>query len=155
MKHRNYLAVITLSLLLAFGATVAAAGEFTEADAKKLAIEGVALIEKVGLEKAHGIFHDPDGGFRKGELYVFVLDMQGTWLVYPPRPKGEGNTIANVKDADGKYVVMEMIKVAMEKGEGWVNYRWMHPQTNKVTPKVSYVKRVGDTEMFAGVGIYK
>lgn len=154
MNKRNVL-TLTLSLIILLAGSMVQAADYTEEDAKNLAIDGVKLIEKMGLAKAHDVFHDPNGGFKKGELYVFVLDMQGTWLIYPPKPKGEGNSIANVKDADGKYVVMEMIKIAKEKGEGWVNYRWMHPQTNKVTPKVSYVKRVGDTDMFAGVGIYK
>ena len=155
MKKGRMVTTLALSLIILLTGAMAQAGDYTEEDAKKMTIAGVKLIEEKGLEAAHDIFHDPEGGFKKGELYVFVLDMQGTWLVYPPKPKGEGNSIANVKDPDGKYVVMEMIKIAKEKGEGWVNYRWKHPQTNKVTPKVSYVKRVGKTDMFAGVGIYK
>jgi cytochrome c len=84
-----------------------------------------------------------------------VIDTAGTWLVYPPMPANEGRSVLQVRDATGKFLVQDIIKTASEQGEGWVEYRWMNPETKQVGPKVSYVKRVTGTELIVYVGIYK
>jgi len=141
-----------------FSWITANAGNFTPEDAKELTIRAVDVIEKMGIEKAREILHDKNGGYRegaKGELYVFVVDWNGVWLAYPPRPSGVGKNVLNVKDPDGKYLVKEMISIARQKGEGWSEYRWVNPETGKIQHKISYVKRIPGKEMFAASGIYK
>ena len=81
--------------------------------------------------------------------------MDGKWLVYPPKPAGEGQSVINVKDADGKMLVQDIIKIAKEKGEGWIEYRWLNPVSNKIEHKITYVKRVPNADLVAYVGIYK
>ncbi|HEX3402438.1 MAG TPA: hypothetical protein VHT74_19160 [Acetobacteraceae bacterium] len=37
--------------------------------------------------------------------------------------------------------------------EGWTDYRWLNPETKRVGPKVTYLKRAPDTDMIVSVGI--
>jgi len=154
MKKKSI--VIITAVLLSFFAIQVQAAEFTREDAKALAEKGAALIEKVGIDEARKILHDPNGGYLKGdkELYVLVMNFKGEWVVYPPFPATEGKSALNVKDVDGKLLVQDMIAVAKDKGQGWVKYRWIHPPTKKIRPKETYVIRVGQTEIFSAVGIY-
>jgi len=43
----------------------------------------------------------------------------------------------------------------LAKNHGWVDYRWLNPVSNKIEPKVSFVKRVPNTDLVAYVRIYK
>ena len=38
-------------------------------------------------------------------------------------------------------------------GNGWIDYNWPNPLTNKIEAKSSYVEKMGD--YFVGVGVYK
>ncbi len=144
--------VIILSLFLSYSW----AENFTRDDAMNLAKKGAALIEKVGIEKAREILHDPNGGYLKGnkELYVLVMNFKGEWVVYPPFPETEGKSAWEVKDIDGKLLVQDMVKMAKEKGEGWIKYKWVYPPTGKIRPKETFVYRIKGLDMFSAVGIY-
>lgn len=126
----------------------------TQEDAKALTLKAVDLVAAKGLDDAAKVFN-ADGEFKYGEIYVNVIDFTGVWKVYPPRPAGVGQSVINVKDPDGKLLVQEIIKLAKETGEGWVEYRWLNPASNKIEPKVTYVKRVPGQELIAYVGIYR
>jgi len=139
---------------LALSVSSFAAEKPTADEAKALTLKAADLVASKGIDAARAVFHE-DGEFKHGEIYVNVIDMEGKWLVYPPRPAGEGQSVINVKDADGKALVQEIIKVAKDQGEGWVEYRWMNPTSNKIEPKLTYVKRVPNADLVAYVGIYK
>lgn len=126
----------------------------TQDDAKAITLKAAELIAAKGLDEAAKSFN-ADGEYKYGEIYVNVIDFAGVWKVYPPRPAGVGQSVINVKDPDGKFVVQDVLAVAKDKGEGWVEYRWLNPASNKIEPKVTYVKRVSGQELVAYVGIYK
>lgn len=126
----------------------------TQDSVKALTVKAADLIAKDGLAKAHDVF-TAEGDYKYGEIYVNVIDFDGVWKVYPPKPAGEGRSVLGVQDADGKYLVQDIIKLAKEKGEGWIEYRWQNPSTNKIQPKVTYVKRVPGQDLVAYVGLYK
>ncbi len=136
------------------GAAVAQTAKPTQDDAKAITLKAADLIAAKGLEQAAAVFN-ADGEYKFGEIYVNVIDFTGTWKVYPPRPAGVGQTVINVKDPDGRFIVQDVLAVAKDKGEGWVEYRWLNPATNKIEPKVTYVKRVPNQELVAYVGVYK
>jgi signal transduction histidine kinase len=48
----------------------------------------------------------------------------------------------------------EMSKKAMEDKGGWVDYKWINPETKKIGDKSSYVLPVS-ADVFVGCGIYK
>lgn len=146
--------------LLVVGLAGAAAPSFaqdkkpTQDEAKTITLKAAELIAAKGLDDAAKVFN-ADGEFKQGEIYVNVIDFAGVWKVYPPRPTGVGQSVINVKDPDGKFLVQDILAVAKDKGEGWVEYRWLNPASNKIEPKVTYVKRVPGQELVAYVGIYK
>jgi signal transduction histidine kinase len=150
----SHIALFAAAALL-FGATmVSADNKPTQDEVKALTIKAVDLIASKGIDDARATFHQ-DGEFKHGEIYVNVINTDGKWLVYPPRPAGEGASVINVKDADGKLLIQEIIKLAKDPGEGWVDYRWLNPVSNKIESKVSFVKRVPNTDLVAYIGIYK
>lgn len=142
--------------LLAAGlaAPALAQGKPTMEDAKALTLKAADLVAAKGLDEAAKAFN-AEGEFKHGEIYVNVIDLDGVWKVYPPRPAGVGQSVLNVKDADGRFLVQDIIATAKGAGEGWVEYRWLNPASSKIEPKVTYVKRVPGQDLIAYVGIYK
>ena len=122
--------------------------------AKALALKAAALVKEQGVDAAKPLLH-AQGEWKHDDIYVNVMDLTGTWLVYPVKPEAEGKSVINVKDADGKMLVQELVNTAKDKGEGWVEYRWLNPVTNKIQPKVTFVKMVPERNVFVYVGVYK
>lgn len=122
--------------------------------AREITLKAVDLIAAKGLDAAAEEFNR-DGEFKYGEIYVNVVDFAGVWKVYPPRPAGVGMSVINVKDPDGHDIVRDILAVARESGEGWVEYRWLNPASNRIEPKVTFVKRVPGQELVAYVGVYR
>jgi cytochrome c len=54
-----------------------------------------------------------------------------------------GLTVLNTTDAAGNPLFREMIDTTRATPEGTVRYMWLNRMTNKVEPKVSYVRKVG------------
>src|SRR5689334_23078467 len=75
-----------------------AAGKYSPDDAKALTLKAVELIQSKGLDGARPVLN-AEGEFKHDELYVNVIDIAGTWRVYPPMPDSVGRNMLNVKDA--------------------------------------------------------
>lgn len=120
-------------------------------DVRQLVQKAAETLSRDGKERAYAAFQDHNGPFWLGETYVFVINFQGAWEAYPPKPEVVGTPLLSLKDVDGKPFIQEMVELAQSKGEGWVDYKWKNPETNKIQPKSSYVKRVGDVIVAAGV----
>lgn len=125
----------------------------TQEDAKRVAESAVALIVDKGIEESALIFNR-EGEFKYGEIYVNVMDTKGNWVVYPPKPALIGNSVLAFTDPDGKKLGQDILDTGL-KGEGWVTYRWKNPASDKIEPKVTYVKRVPGKDLIAYVGVYK
>ena len=153
---RRLAAASALALVLAVMAGAARADDLkpTPDQVVDLTRRAVAIIETQGVEAAREIFNK-EGEFKFGEIYVNLLDFKGSWLIYPPRPASVGLNVINLKDADSKSLIQDIIKAARDNGEGWVEYRWINPVSNKIEPKLTYVKRVAGKDIAASIGIYK
>lgn len=149
------LAALVLLLVVSLVAPQSHAADKPSAEQiKTLALDAARLLQTRDLESVRRSFHT-DGPYRFGETYVNVIDGNGTWLIYPPNPRHEGKSVFNVRDADGKLLVQEIIALAHDKGEGWVEYRWLNPANNRIEPKMSYVKYLSDKDMVVYVGMYR
>ena len=143
------------ALTAALGLSHAGTAETDSERVKKLATDGAALIAKEGIEKACAILSIPNGPYFQAEYYVFVFDFAGVWRCYPPHREAEGETIIDLRDPnDGKPLVRDMISLARDRGEGWLDYHWTNPVTGKIEPKSTFVKRVSGAELFAASGYY-
>jgi cytochrome c len=115
-----------------------------------------ALIESKG-KNAFPEFKKKGSKWYTGTTYVFVDDFNGTVLVNPPTPEIEGKNLIDMKDAKGKTLVREFIKVAETKGAGWVDYWWPKPGEDKPSKKLSYIKKAkmpNGAMVVVGAGIY-
>ncbi|OWW22983.1 hypothetical protein AYR66_21170 [Noviherbaspirillum denitrificans] len=124
-----------------------------ESEVKQLVKKAAAHIKTNGLDKACKDFSSTDTGFLKGELYVFVQDVNIKVLCHPTNARLVGKELLDLKDADGKAFNHEMAELAKSKGSGWITYRWPNPVTQQIGTKTTYIERVGD--MIVGSGIYK
>ncbi len=106
-----------------------------------------AYIKENGKEKALAAFNDPDGPFVKNGLYVFAYDFYGVNKALATNPALVGQDLIDMKDANGKEIIKDMIAVA-NRGGGWYDYKW------EGHDKSSYVVKVDDT-LWIGSGAYK
>lgn len=143
---------LVLIALIALPSIVMA--EVTRDDVQTLVNKTITYIETNGLDKAKTEIKKKDGEFIKGELYVFIIDFDGVMVSHGVKDTLDGKNLIKLRTPEGKYFIQEMIKVSKEKGEGWVEYKWTHPQTGKVTPKASLAKKVPGKEMLIGAGLY-
>jgi signal transduction histidine kinase len=85
-----------------------------------------------------------------------LVDFTGKGLAHGTNPKLVGKDLLEFRDPDGKFLVKMAIDVAKVKGHGWTeNYKFLNPTTKTLQEKAMYVERVGSTETYVGVGIYK
>lgn len=93
--------------------------------------------------------------FLDGRGYFFMFDLEGTEVLFAARPEVEGENMLNVTDADGNFVVKDMIELATKKGEGFYAYRWIKPDTpGDHHPKLSFVKLIPELGVIIGAGEY-
>lgn len=143
-----------LAMLLLVTMPAFAQDKGTADEAVAMAKRAAAAL-KADRQKAIAAINDKDNkDFHYKDLYVFVGPKAGGALVaHGVNPALMGRDLENLKDVDGKPFVAEMRKVANEKGEGWVDYKWTNPVSKKIELKSTYVLAVDD--LYLGVGIYK
>lgn len=127
----------------------------TPDEAKGTVDRALAEVKASGPEQAYAKFTSPTGGFVKGELYVFVVGLDGAVLAHGGNPKMVGKSLTEMRTADGKLLLKEYLDVVNGKGEGWVDYKWSNPETKKVQDKTTFIKKIPGVAAFAGCGIYK
>jgi len=151
---KNFLMGFSIVL---FGLSLASAQTPSKATSDRKA-EAVALVEKAaaftsehGKEKGLAEMNKPGGQFDKGELYVFVLDLNGVMAAQPKNPKAVGEKLIDKPDNKGKLFRKEIVEKAKSEGSGWVDYFYLNPKTGKEEDKTTYLKKVGDLVICCGV----
>ncbi len=66
----------------------------------------------------------------------------------------ETGGLRDYADPNGVRVFVEMQRVCREQGGGFVSYLWGKPGHEGVSPKLSYVERVPDSDWIIGAGVY-
>jgi signal transduction histidine kinase len=62
-----------------------------------------------------------------------------------------GKDLTDVPDVNGKVFRRDIIELAAKSGKGWVDYAYKNPSNGKVEPKTTYIMRVGDVVLEAGI----
>ncbi len=122
----------------------------TPDEAKALVDKAAAFLKANGKDKTLAEISKPKGQFDKGDLYVFAYDLAITVIAHPKNPKLIGKNLIEVPDSDGKYFRKDILEIAKTKGSGWVDYKYLNPETKKVEPKTTYVLKVNDVLLCAG-----
>ena len=140
---------------LAFATVTAAAfanSGPTEKDAIAMAERGAAFLKANGKEALMKKLVAKDPDFVQGELYVDMRDLKtGIVLAHPINPSIVGKNLTDVPDASGKVYRREIIELAAKHGKGWVDYMYKNPVSGKIEPKTTYILRVGDVVLEAGI----
>ncbi len=146
MRKKLIFGVVVL-LCIACAAPVFA--QATSNAAREWVKKAAAFYHAQGKDQALATFSDPKGQFVKGDLYIFVLDLNGKMLAHP---KAElcGKDFMVVKDERGKLFAAEIVKEAKEKGNGWIEYKWENPVTKMIEDKITYFEKVDDVIIAAG-----
>jgi signal transduction histidine kinase len=128
------------------------AADPTEKDAIAMAEKGAAFIKANGQEAFIKKITAKDPEYLQGSLYVDIRDIKtGIVLAHPVNPSIVGKDLTDIPDASGKKYRREIIELAAKKGHGWVDYQYKNPTTGKIEPKTTYILRVGDVVLEAGI----
>ncbi len=119
-------------------------------DAKDLVKKAAAYVKYQGKEKAVAEISKPRGMFDKGELYVFAYDLQGVMVAHPKNPDLVGKNMVALPDSDGKLFRKEIVEKAKSKGSGWVDYKYLNPETKELEHKTTYLQKEGDLILCCG-----
>jgi len=153
MRLLRIAVVAVLSVFTATSVAHAQAKNPTQDEIKALVVKAADLVAAKGIDEASKAFQT-EGEFKYGEVYINVIDTQGNWVVFPPKPENKGKSILNFVDEDGKELGKDILNAGL-KGEGWTEYRWKNPASNTIRPKITYVKHVPGKDFIVYSGIYK
>ncbi|MCB1760933.1 MAG: cache domain-containing protein [Gammaproteobacteria bacterium] len=87
-------------------------------------------------------------------LYFWVNDLQPRVIMHPMTPSMEGQSVAEVQDANGLYLFREFVQLVERDGSGFVDYLWPKPGSSEAVRKTSYVKGFQPWQWVIGSGIY-
>ncbi|NTV48048.1 MAG: hypothetical protein HGB32_12590 [Geobacteraceae bacterium] len=87
--------------------------------------------------------------------YFWVNDMDAKMLMHPIQTELNGKDLSTFKDAKGKLLVMEFVRVCKMNGSGYVDYWWPEPGVNNPVEKTSYVRIFAPWNWVIGSGLYK
>ena len=93
-----------------------------------------------------------DQGFFDRDMYIFVLDRNGTYLAFGGNPAKVGTRVQDIAGIDGQGLLDAIVNKA-DNGSGWVEYNIANPLTGKVQTKMSFVQQIDD--VYLGCGVYK
>jgi cytochrome c len=150
---KKTLVVLLVACAIMFGITHYGHSKGNTEEAQGLVKKAIAFYKAEGKEKAFSEISNPQGKFAKADLYVFVYDMKGVAMARPVQKGLIGKNIIDLKDPDGKFFVKERIDIVKTKGQGWQDYKFLNPSTNKTETKTAYVE--GHDNYVFGCGVYK
>ncbi len=152
--------IITITLVVVLGlcfAALAFAGSATKEEVIAKVKEAATMITKEGQDAAFKEINNKKGKFVWKDTYVFVIDLEGTLVARAIRPQAIGMNLMNWRDKSDspRRPIKEMVDLAKDKGEGWVEY--MNPKPGEEAPskKISYIYRVPGKNLIVGAGIHE
>ncbi len=117
----------------------ALSGELTPSEARTRAMEQIRHL-RYGAE---------------GKDYFWIIDRHPFMIMHPYRPDLEGRDLTSFSDVQGDFPFIAMVEIALNQGEGYVNYYWQWKDApHKIVPKISYVKLFEPWGWIVGTGIY-
>ena len=125
----------------------------TADQARQLVFDAMMHLQNVGMERAIVDFDNPEGHFIDRDLYVFVLDAQGYYVVNGANPQRDGSHLSEIPGLDADKLIDDACQVCDEHQGGWVAYAITNPMTGDVQAKSSYIVPL-DGDKFLGCGCY-
>ena len=112
----------------------------TRHDIKEYVEDAAKVVKKSGAAAACDTFKGPD--WMAGDYYVFIDDPETNKILCHPTASMVGKSNADIVDARGKKVGLDLMEASKKHGGGWTEYVWPRPGTDKPVPKSTYTMRV-------------
>ena len=154
-KLSFFLATLLVVLLLSSNAFAEASAsraecmEMTKAAAEMLLEDREAGIAEIANKESKFVWKDS---------YVFLMDMEGNMLAHPIIPqlttKGSLFYLTDKNKKNPKKIIVEFVDIAKTSGGGWISYLWPKPNSREAVDKFTLIRRVGQTNLIVGAGIY-
>jgi methyl-accepting chemotaxis protein len=122
-------------------------------EARALVFKASELMRSRGLQASMAALHSKEAGFVDRDMYVFVINRDGRYVVHGAKPAAEGQRVADMPGIDGARFHAD-IWAAADAGGGWVEYEITNPDTGVVQPKESFVLAL-DAQHVLGCGVYR
>ncbi len=122
----------------------------TASEAKALLSRAVAYYKANGKDKAFAQFNKSTGRFVHSDLYIYVIDPDGKILSHGADAKLIGESLIDREDAAGKKFIKAIIDDTKVNNKGFMDYKWMNPQTKKIEQKSTFFERIGDVIIICG-----
>ncbi len=148
---RRLFLVTALAAAWASPAVHATESVATKDEAVAMVKKAIAFAKAQGKDKVITEINAKNAQFIDRDLYVYLADEKGLVLAHAVNPKLVGRDLNQLKDADGKPFVTEIIKIGASGKPGWVEYRWPNPVTKQIDDKVTYVEKADGVIYCAGV----
>ena len=127
------------------------AADATEKDAISMVEKGASFMKANSKDEMIKRINAKDPDYVQGALYLTMRDNKGVILANPVNAAMIGKDLVDVPDADGKLFRREILELAKSKGKGWVDYKFKNPASGKAEAKTTYIYRVGDVTLEAGI----
>jgi methyl-accepting chemotaxis protein len=125
----------------------------TADQARQLVFDALVHIRTEGYERAVADFHDKNGVFIDRDMYIFIFDRAGFYVVHGSMPEKDGSDLRSIPGLDANQLVADAWDVCDHEEGGWVNYIINNPITKEVQAKSSYVMPI-DADRLIGCGCY-
>ncbi len=86
--------------------------------------------------------------------YLFAMDIEGILLMHPFKPKLVGQNILSHPNENGREIYKEIHTLALEKGEGFLEYDGKRPHGLEVEPQLTYLELDKSWGWILGSGIF-
>ncbi|MDR3437678.1 methyl-accepting chemotaxis protein [Telmatospirillum sp.] len=115
-------------------------------------IQAQRLSKADAEERFRGILHTIR--YNNGVDYLFAYDMNAMSFANASNPKAVGQDRSQLKDANGKLFVKEIIDVVRDRGTGVVTYWWPKLDAKVASPKLVYAAKFPAWNLVIGSGVY-
>jgi len=89
-----------------------------------------------------------------GNEYFWINDLNHVVVVHPMKPEFEGQDKSDVADHTGKKLYQEMVRLAQNRGGGFIDYYWPRGGSKEPIAKLSYVRLFEPWGWVIGTGLY-
>lgn len=153
--------VVAGILLISCAGVPAAAAELAPAKASFAVATGDAARAQALLDRAVTDYQkNPSralvdfsmvGPYLDGDLYVYVVGANGVMQASGGSSVTlVGRDVRELRDADGKQFMKEMLAGARNWGSGSIEYRWLNSEHGKIEHKIAYYRKSGDAIIAVG-----
>jgi methyl-accepting chemotaxis protein len=125
----------------------------TADQARQMVFDAMLHVRSTDLARAAADFQNPQGPFIHRDLYVFIFNRAGYYVVHGAVPQRDGTPLRDIEGLDADKLVADAFAVCDEDQGGWVTYAITNPLTGSVQAKISYVVPLDDDRLM-GCGCY-